>query len=74
MHDLFCADIKDYFLNNPMEHYEYMKIPLRWFPQERINQYKIMDLLDRYSFVYVKIRKVMYGIKQEYRIAFDCLV
>ena len=57
-----------------MEHYEYMKIPLHWFPQEIINQYKIMDLLDKYSFVYVKIRKGMYSINQEACIAFYHLV
>ena len=35
----FCADVKDCFLNNPMSDYEYMKIQLRWFPQDIIDQY-----------------------------------
>ena len=40
-----------------MPRYEYMKIPLRCFPQEIIDQYKIMYLVDKNSFVYVKIPK-----------------
>jgi hypothetical protein len=31
---MLTTDIKDYFLNNPMDRYEYMKIPLKWIPQE----------------------------------------
>ena len=58
----FCADIKYYFLNNPMPHYEYIKIPMRWFPQDIIDQYKIMDLVDKDGFVYVEIRKGMYSL------------
>ena len=57
-----------------MAHYEYMKIPMRWFPQDIIEQYKIMDLLDKDGFVYVDICKGMYGLKQAYHIAFDRLV
>ena len=45
---------------------EYTKIPLRWFPQDIIDQYKIMDLVDRDGFVYVEIQKVMYGLRQAY--------
>ena len=39
-----------------------------------IDQYKIMDLVDRDSFVYINIRKGVYGLKQEYLIAIDRLV
>ena len=35
---LFCADIKDYFLNNPMVCHEYINILLRWFPREIIDK------------------------------------
>ena len=51
-----------------------MNIPLRWFPQDIIDQYKIMDLVDKDGFVYVEIRMGMYGLKQAACIAFDCLV
>ena len=57
-----------------MARYEYMNIPLRWFPQDIIDQYKIMYLIDKDVFVYVKIRKGIYGLKQAACIAFDRLV
>ena len=57
-----------------MARYEYMKILMRWFTQDIIYQYKIIDLGDKDGFVYVDIRLVMYGLKQAARIAFDRLV
>ena len=47
---------------------------MRWFPQDIIDQYKIMDLVDKDGFVYVKIRKGMYSLKQAACIDFDRLV
>ena len=70
----FFADIKYYFLNNPMVCYEYIKIPLLWFPQDIIDQYKIMGLVDKNSFVYVNIHKGAYGLKRATCINFDRLV
>ena len=60
---LFCADIKDYFMNNPMSHFEYMKIMLQWFLQYIIYQYNITDLVDKDGFVYVNICKSIYRLK-----------
>ena len=57
-----------------MVRYEFMDIPLSWFPQEIIDQYEIMNLVDKYGFVYVEIRKGMYGLKQAAHIVFDRLV
>ena len=57
-----------------MARYEYMKIPLYWFPQYIIDQYKIMDFVDKEIFVYVNICKGVYGLNQVARIAFDRLV
>ena len=42
-----------------MARYEYMKISLRWFPQDIMDKYKIMDLVDKDVFVYVNICKGM---------------
>jgi hypothetical protein len=69
-----CCDIKDYFLNNPMDRYEYMKIPIRWIPPKIIDQYHLLNLVDDTGYVYVEIRKGMYGLKQATRIAYDRLV
>ena len=42
--------------------------------QDIIDQYKIVDLVDKYGFVYFDIHQDMYGLKQAARIAFDRLV
>jgi hypothetical protein len=34
----FTLDIKDCFLNNPMDQCEHMKTPVRWIPQEIMDQ------------------------------------
>ena len=57
-----------------MARYEYMNIPLRWFPQDIIDQYKIMDLVDKYGFLYVEIRQGVYGLNPAACIAFYRLV
>ena len=51
-----------------------MKIPLRWFPQNIIDQYKIMDVVDKYGYIYVNIGKAMYGLNQAAHIDFDCIL
>ena len=66
--------IKDYFLNNPMENFEDMKIPLRRIPQDVIDQYDNMSIVEPDGFLYAEIRKGMYDLKQAACIAFNCLV
>ena len=53
----FCMDIKSYFLHNPMSRFEYMKILMRWFPKATIDQYNIVDLVEKDGFVYVDITR-----------------
>jgi hypothetical protein len=57
------ADIKDFYLNTEMERYEYMRLPIDLLHEEIIAQYQLMDKVDR-GFVYVEIRKGMYGLPQ----------
>ena len=54
-------DIKNFYLNTPMERFEYMKMKLSNFPQDIIDQYKLNDK-EKNGYVYVEIRKGMYGI------------
>ena len=37
-------DIKDFYLNNPMEWYEYMRIPVKDIPQCIMEQYQLEDI------------------------------
>ncbi|GFH47516.1 hypothetical protein CTEN210_03991 [Chaetoceros tenuissimus] len=66
-------DIKDFFLNNPMQRYEYAQIPVRWIPEDIMEKYNLKEKIYN-GYVYVEIRKGMYGLKQAARIAYDRLV
>ena len=57
------ADVKNFYLNTPMEEPEYMKIPVRLIPYEIKVEYKVIDF-EHAGYVYVKIYKGMYGMAQ----------
>jgi hypothetical protein len=56
-------DIKDFYLNTEMDRYEYMWLPIDIIPQERVNQYNLLPLVNN-GFVYIDIQKGMYGLPQ----------
>jgi hypothetical protein len=56
-------DIKNFYLNTPMERYEYMRMKLSNFPQDIIDEYKLAEK-ERNGYVYVEIRAGMYGLPQ----------
>jgi hypothetical protein len=56
-------DIKDFYLNTKMELYEYMRLPIDIIPQEIVDQYELL-LLVHNGYVYIEIRKGMYGLPQ----------
>ena len=66
-------DIKDFYLNNEMQHYEYMRISLASIPQEIIDQYDLMSI-EHKGHICVEITKGMYGLAQAGRIANNALV
>ena len=69
------ADIKKFYLaNNKLKYPEYMRIHLSDLPQEIIKQYKLKEIADSKGYVYTRIDKGMYGLKQAGRIAFENLV
>ena len=61
--EFMTMDIKDFYLNTPMERYEYMRIPLKTIPDEIVRQYNLLPLVHNGS-VLVEIRKGMYGLPQ----------
>ena len=65
-----CADIAKFYLNNPMNIYGYMNLPLDIIPEEIIQQYNLINLAHK-GFVYMEIQKGMYGIPQAGKIAND---
>jgi hypothetical protein len=54
------ADIKDYFLQSPMDRFEYIKIPFKWIPEEIRQQYNLYDIVKPDGYVYCEVRKGMY--------------
>ena len=51
-----------------------MKFHISTIPQEIIDEYNLIDIVDNHGFVYVKIVKGMYGLKQAGIIAHKALV
>jgi hypothetical protein len=59
------ADIKDFYLNTPLEGYEYMRLPLTLIPDEICQQYQLDDIaITHDGWVYIETRKGMYGLKE----------
>ena len=57
------CDLKDLFLENPMSRADYMRIHSKHFPPDIREQYEIEGLIAAGGYVYIKIIKVMYGLK-----------
>jgi hypothetical protein len=60
---MMTMDIKNYYLGTPLPRFEYMKMLLSRFPDEIIQKYNL-KALTVYGWVYIEIRKGMYGLKQ----------
>jgi hypothetical protein len=60
---MMMMDIKNYYLGTPMPRFEYTKMLLYRFPEEIIQKYNL-NALAVDGWVYIEIRKGMYGLKQ----------
>jgi hypothetical protein len=60
----FCSlDIINFYLDTPLDRYEYVCIPINLVPPEIIKEYQCMDMvLDEH--IYAEVRKGMYGLPQ----------
>ena len=56
-------DIKNMYLQTPLDRYEYMCIPVDLVPQEFIDAYNLCNKIYK-GFLYVKIHKGIYGLPQ----------
>ena len=59
-----CLDIHNFYLGTPMDHYEYMKMPLAHIPQEIIDEYDLNQLVHSNGHIYIEIWRGMYSISQ----------
>ena len=55
-------DIKNFYLGTPMKRFEYLKLKLSDIPQEIIDEYNLMEKVTPDGYVYVEIRRGMYGL------------
>ena len=70
----FCsADLKDFFLASPMERKEYAKIHVKYVPTDIIERYNLRDKIHK-NYIYIVIKKGMYGLKQAALLAYKQLV
>jgi hypothetical protein len=60
---MMMMGIKNYYLGTPLPRYEYMRMLLSRFPEEIITKYNLRALAVD-GWVYIEIKKVMYGLKQ----------
>ena len=66
-------DVKDFYLNNQMDRYEYIMIQLSMIPQEFVEKYNIAENSHN-GYIYARVTNGMYGLPQSVRIAHDALV
>ncbi len=67
-------DLKDYFLATPMARPEYMKVLLKYFPTDIQERYNLKDKVTANGYIYIKIKKGMYGLKQAAILAYNHLI
>jgi hypothetical protein len=60
---MMMMDIKSYYLGTPLPRFEYMKMLLSRFPEEIVQKYNL-NALAVDGWVFIEIRKGMYGLKQ----------
>jgi hypothetical protein len=60
---MMMMDIKNCYLGTPLPRFEYMKMLLSRFPEEIIQKYNL-NALAVDGWVYIEIRKGMYGLRQ----------
>ena len=58
-----CVDIKNFYPENPLNWYEYMKMPLSIFPKYVIKQYGVRNKAKN-GFIYLEIWRAIYGLPQ----------
>ena len=57
-------DIKNFYLNTPLSWYEYLRLRLDNFPEDMIAQYNLKDIITSDGYVYMEVRRGMYGLPQ----------
>ena len=67
------ADIKNFYLNNPLKQFQYMKIHRTDIPSEVWDEYNMEQHVDTNGFIHFEIQKGMYGLKEAGIVAWTAL-
>jgi len=67
------ADISDFFLATPMAKAEFMKVKYSHIPADIKSHYNLQDKVTNHGYIYIRIKKGMYGLKQAAILAYDNL-
>ena len=67
------ADIKDYFLATPMDRPEYTKVLYKHLPADIKQKYNLRTKVTSNNYIYIRIKKGIYGLKQAAILAYDNL-
>ena len=57
-----AIDIKDFYLNTPLDRPELLRMKLSYFPEDIIEHYQLKDKADKKGFLFVKCVRGMYGL------------
>jgi len=57
-------NIKNFYLNTSLSRYKYLRLRLDNFPEDVIAQYNLKDIVTSNGYVYIEVRKGMYGLPQ----------
>ena len=68
-------DVSNFYLNTPMKRFEYVKLRMSDIPDEVVKEYKLHETgkVTSDGFVYVEVRKGMYGLPQAGTLAQELL-
>ena len=55
------CDLKDFFLASPMAQPDYIKVPIKHFPEDITSKYNLRILMNTKGTILVKIKKRTYG-------------
>ena len=62
-HFMTC-DVKNFYLNVPLDHPEYVRIKIDNVPQEIIDGYELRSMVSSDGYVYLEVNKGIYGLKK----------
>jgi hypothetical protein len=57
-------NLENFYLNTPLPNYKYMRLCLDIIPEEIVLAYNLHDIVKPDGWVYIEIRKGMYGLPQ----------